>query len=376
MKDSIVAVCLNVNIHKNIPQMSQNTVFVIGAGASKEAGLPTGSELKREISKLLDITFNSLGYRDSGDPTIEEALCLLVRQPDGTKGNINPYLDAAHHIIDALPLAISIDNFIDAHQDNDKIVLCGKLAIVRSILDAEKKSLLYFERQKIDSNIDFVTLEKTWYIPFFKLLTENCNKNDLQTRFKSITLIIFNYDRCIEHFIYYALQNYYKLPETEAAMLVKNIKIFHPYGEVGTLPWIHPKGAVEFGSKPYPKDLLDIAKQIKTFTEGVTPNLSEIKEIREHMFLTSKLVFLGFAFHELNMDLISPSSLYDKNQFGRIMCFATTLMISDSDKEIIEEQIKDLYRNNTRIDTRVKMANLKCGDFFSGFWRSLAFLKL
>ncbi len=34
------------------------TVFVIGAGASKEANLPTGIELKDKISALLDIRFD------------------------------------------------------------------------------------------------------------------------------------------------------------------------------------------------------------------------------------------------------------------------------------------------------------------------------
>lgn len=33
------------------------TVFVIGAGASKEANLPTGEELKSSISSFLDIRF-------------------------------------------------------------------------------------------------------------------------------------------------------------------------------------------------------------------------------------------------------------------------------------------------------------------------------
>ncbi len=37
--------------------MSENTVYVVGAGASKEANLPTGSELKDQIAKLLDFQF-------------------------------------------------------------------------------------------------------------------------------------------------------------------------------------------------------------------------------------------------------------------------------------------------------------------------------
>lgn len=33
--------------------MSKNTVYIIGAGASLEAGLPTGEQLKNTISNLL-----------------------------------------------------------------------------------------------------------------------------------------------------------------------------------------------------------------------------------------------------------------------------------------------------------------------------------
>ena len=73
-------------------------------------------------------------------------------------------------------------------------------------MGAEKNSLLYFEKIRNDSSINFGALDNTWYIVFFQILTENCGINDLKNRFQSITLIIFNYDRCIEHFIYNLLQ--------------------------------------------------------------------------------------------------------------------------------------------------------------------------
>ena len=99
----------------------------------------------------------------------------------------------------------------------------------------------------------------------------NCRRSvrgDLKERFKSITLIIFNYDRCIEHFIYYALQNYYRLSGSESAELIKCINMYHPYGDVGTLPWVNQNGAMEFGTEPRSKQLLELVKKIKTFTEG------------------------------------------------------------------------------------------------------------
>ena len=351
--------------------MPQNTVFVIGAGASQEAGLPIGKDLKTAISRLLDIQHNGINL-ESGDKTILDALNLHIGQPSGISNVLVPYLNEAHRISGALPLAESIDNYIDQHRDNKKIELCGKLAIVRSILDAEKGSHLYFRREGVDSNIDFESLSETWYISFFKLLTVNCTENDLKRRLESITLIIFNYDRCVEHFLYFALQKHYGLYETEAAELVKNINIYHPYGSVGTLPWINSNRAVAFGLKPKPQQILDIAKQIKTFAEGTDPNISEILKIRKHMRLANRLVFLGFAFHKLNMQLIAPE--HDKTvEPINIKCFSTTLEISDSDKKIIDEQIHGLYSTCGGVSVEVKRINLRCGPFFSEFWRSLAF---
>ncbi|MFC1650499.1 hypothetical protein ACFL2X_02915 [Candidatus Latescibacterota bacterium] len=342
------------------------TVYVVGAGASKEANLPIGSELKGDIAKLLD--FKTTGFfvseLESGDPVIWDALKIHIKGKDR-----NAYRIAANQIRDAMPLASSIDNFIDSHRDDKKIELCGKLAIVRSILHAEKKSLLYFEKSNVFNSINFDSLVNTWYLSFFRLITENCNTDDLEARFKSITLIIFNYDRCIEHFIYCALKKYYPLSDVEAANLVKEITIFHPYGIVGTLPWIDNNGAIDFGADPAAPNLLELSMKIKTFTESTDAGSSEIVEIRKKMNLVSRLVFLGFAFHELNMQLITPEHVDAKTR--EINCFATTNNMSESNKTFIEGQINNLYHANYIVYT--KMSNSTCGQFFSEFWKSLAF---
>ncbi|HLP48134.1 MAG TPA: hypothetical protein VK469_19480 [Candidatus Kapabacteria bacterium] len=349
----------------------QNTVYVIGAGASKEANLPTGYELKGKIIQALDIR-HDFQQQFSGDYIITEALRISVKRTDNRNSSINQYItNAAWLIRDALPLAISIDNFIDAHRDDDKIALCGKLAIVQSILEAEKNSPLYFESSNKDSKIPFLNLEKTWYNRFFQLLTESCEKNDLQERFESVTLIIFNYDRCIEHFIYYALQNYYRVTGHEAAELVKAINIYHPYGDVGSLPWQNrepvsdKKLVMEFGKEPEPEQLLELSNNIKTFTEGTDPQSSEISEIRRHLKLADRVVFLGFAFHPMNMQIITPENTYN----NPVKVFATTLGISDSDKEVISAQIKKSLPGRNS----VSMMNKTCYEFFGEYWRSLSF---
>lgn len=342
-------------------------VYVIGAGASKEANLPTGHELKGRIAKLLDIGFD-YDKQQGGDHLIVSALRTLVRTDGGRNGDVNSYLHEARHLCDALPQAISIDNFIDSQKGNGKIAICGKLGIVRSILEAEKNSILYFDKLGGNPGIIFSALENTWYLPFFQLLTENCGINELEERLKSIAVIIFNYDRCLEHFLFYAFQNYYRIPENEAADLIKSIGIYHPYGSVGSLPWSSGNGVMGFGAEPNGNQLLDLINQIKTFTEGTNPESSDIVAIKNHVSRAEKLVFIGFAFHKLNMNLIAPDN--SESEGGKTLkCYATTYGISESDKEVVNDQINQLYNS----DVDMRMASLECSKFFTEFWRSLAF---
>jgi len=300
-------------------------------------------------------------------------LRIIVSKNGGKEATIRSYVKEARHVSNALPLAISIDNFIDSQRGNEKLSTCGKLAIVRSILEAEEKSKLYFDKSKGKLGLNSSRLEKTWYPPFFQLLTENCSKDDLYERFKFIALIIFNYDRCVEQFLYYALQNYYEVSDQEAAEVIKNIPIYHPYGSVGSLPWQEDKGTIEFGAKPKTYQLVDLISKIKTFTEETDPrSINDVHDIKFHVSNACKLVFLGFAFHKQNMQLIAPRKLdkgVKKIERLKPKCFATTFGISESDMEVIKGQVCDLYTS----EIPVTFDDISCCEFFKKFWRSLTF---
>lgn len=337
--------------------------FVIGAGAGQEVNLPTGYELKKAITSLLDINIKRADQL-SGDFLIVEALRHLSKEK---AINFRYYFEEARHIFEALPQAISIDNFLDAHKGNDKLALCGKLSIVRAILQAERNSLLFISNKRSNSSLDFQKLEETWLIPFFQIITENCTKNQLIDRFKEINLIIYNYDRCVEHYLYYALKNYYRISDEEAGEIINQVNVYHPYGSVGSLPWQKLENPTEFGLEPTAKQLLQLSNEIKTFTEGTNPSSSSISSIRLKMSQTTKLVFLGFAFHKLNMEIIKPKERKHRNS-QNIYCYATVFKVSESDQYIIKGQINSL---NTWTD--IKISNLKCSEFFTEYWRRLLF---
>lgn len=335
-------------------------VIVLGAGASNEAGLPLGTELKKKISGLL--TFNFDGIRTTtGSIKVFSAIRSLCQDSK----SLNQHLTACDLISSAMPQAISIDNFIDAHQGDSSVETCGKLAIVDAILSAEMHCRLYVRDGQ--TKPDFSILETTWYNSFFQLLTENCRIGGLEHRLKKVAFIVFNYDRCLEHYLYHAIRNYYNISFNEAASLVNSISIYHPYGTVGSLPWKGSDHMVDFGGEVTYNQLINLASQIKTFTEGTDQYSSDITSIRTSIFNANKILFLGFAYHKQNINLVFNG--YD-NKLMRNRIYGTAKGISNSNCDAIKSDISHICRY---IPENIIIRNdLKCEELLNEYGRSLS----
>lgn len=290
---------------------SEKTVFVIGAGASKEAGLPLGADLIKRIGNDLDINYDSGGRRKTGAPQIVAAL--------QKKGGVNAFLPSARLITQAVPLATSIDRFIEDHAENPGVRHCGKLAIAHAILESEKSSLLQPNRDNVKTPVDMEKLENTWYIRLFKILQSRVNKSKIYDIFNNVSFIVFNYDRCLEHFLMHAVDYYYGVGEQEAADVVKQAKILHPYGSLGALPWQGQRDQLPFAfDRCEGQNLLAMAERIRTFGEQIAERTT-INAIRAEIASAATIVFLGFSFHEDNLLLLAPQ---DRRTVARII--ATT----------------------------------------------------
>lgn len=345
------------------------TLFIVGAGASCEAGLPSGEDLKGKIASLLDIRFEDGYQQNAGDLQISDALREAAKVDDPDRININPYLEKAWRIRDVVPTAaISIDNFLDAHRGDKKMELCGKLGIVRSILQAERGSKLS-PLSSGDDKFNLRTLSGSWYLSFLQMLTENVHRSEVEDIFDNVSFITFNYDRCIEQFIPQALSEYYDLPMADAYRIASTLTIFHPYGQVGKLPWQDHSRAVPFGSDR--GNLLALTSEIKTFSEGLHDNLM-LRHIHHAVSEAQTIVFLGFAFHPMNMSILKPDEYSNEKRV-----FSTSFGLSSSDQSVIEDDIFEmLYHGDVSYSERMalkpEMASLKCGDFFRHFFRSLS----
>jgi hypothetical protein len=339
----------------------RKTLFVVGAGASREANLPDGRRLREMLISSLDIRGD--GFEPiSGNLRIFGALSHHA-QTQAPRANVNEYLHACWRIRDALPQAFSIDHLLDAHQHDNRIELCGKLGIAAAILEAEAASLLYVQAEHERPN--FNALANTWYSAFMQQLTEGVAKKDIETILTNVAFVSFNYDRCVEHFLFHALINYYGIsPQESADVLNNHLEIHHPYGVAGQLPW--QKGArnvVKFGAYRE-ANLLAVASQLKTFTERVE-DPATLDPLKVAVATADRFVFLGFAFHEQNMRLLKPEAPCSMKQ-----TFATTLGMSGSDSNIVKDQLaKEFGAPNEHLD--LQLTSNECRELFQIFRRSM-----
>jgi hypothetical protein len=348
--------------------LKQQTVFVIGAGASKEFGLPVGSELAIKISEKLDVLFDDFGTKIvSGD----KDLFNNVTKTHGQE--LSQYQKAAWLIRDGIVLAHSIDDFLDVHQHDEQVVNYGKAAIAKCVLEAERESRLFFDPHAHQPKpgprtIDFTNCADTWLIGLMRLLVRGTPHADRAKIFDRCTFVIFNYDRCVEYFFVHALQRFYNIDEQEAVEIANKANFYHPYGLVGQLGNATTTGGMApFGAAH--ADCYNLGKtMLKTYTESV-----ESKEIRAAVIAANQIVFLGFAYHDQNMRLLA-----ENKSLGEKQIIGTALGMSQSDISTIRFQMDD-WENKDRgfVITRHIPANidiqssLTAADIFNYYSKSL-----
>lgn len=309
------------------------TVFIVGAGASCEANLPSGPGLKKIIGDKLSITFSGTPTVSSGDQEIFNA---FMAHPQGLN-SVGGLLICSTRICAGLPYAETIDNYLHTHSSDKNLVLCGKLGIVRSILEAEAGSLLFVPTDgPAAGHVDFNALEKTWYMKFLRMLAAGLTNETVDHIFDNVAVVTFNYDRCIEHFLAHALPRLFHIGTPRAQAIVNKLRIFHVYGSVGLLPWSQDAGSrVEFGGSYHANALLDAAGSIRTFTETYE-NDALLGQIHEVLRQAEVAVYLGYAFHKISLPLLKPAGPSSQKKI-----FATRYLFSDQNWDVAHATLKD-----------------------------------
>ncbi len=336
--------------------LRNKTLFVIGAGASKEVGLPVGVELAAQARKLLTFKF-SFGRIEEGDYEFHREI-LNFSGADHQK-----YFSACARIVEAIETADSIDYTIDRFKEDGIFGKIGKAAIVRLITAAERHSKLFIDPAKRNSRtLPQGALTQTWYSILSKILFQGLDTSTVGEVFNNCAIICFNYDRCIEHYFFHELVRSFGISREHAADTVAKLNIWHPYGSIGTLPWPNKSG-VSFGDEV---DNFALSKEIKTFTEKIE-NEASLLPLRDATVEADALVFLGFGFNPGNMKLFTPNR-YRK---AKRVVLATAYKEPKNGTEMIANQIRSLFNATDGSFAYLEVEDMACFDLLTHYRRLL-----
>lgn len=211
--------------------------------------------------------------------------------------------------------AKSTDDYLDSNNDDEALVSIGKSLIGYSILNSELSSHLGYISPKPhsviyipDHNAQRKMVEKTWIWKLSSALFAQTNKENLDNIFNDISIINFNYDRTLKHYLKHAIEEYFNVDASRAEAVVRTLKEYRPYGSVGCLPWESEEDkGVEFGSAvidPSYSILVNGFPSLYTYTEKQTEAACDIRGMQNDIMDAEIVMFLGMAYHPQNMSIL------------------------------------------------------------------------
>lgn len=280
------------------------TTFIVGAGASCELQMPSGPELVTRIAQALDFARYGAELQTRDSTLMVQYLAKAASRGGAGEDVMHA---AALRIRTAAKLGGSIDAILEQHNNDPMILMCGKLAIVHFICQAEAKSTLRLT-PRVEGDLPLQGTE-SWLYQLATLITSGVPRSQAERCLDDLTVISFNYDRSLEHFLPHAFVMAFGMTLQEAQRLIAaKLKVLRPYGSVGRLPW-QPGDMpeCEWGTEN-PWNIHTLAGHIKTLSER--QNDRQLIMALQHAVANAKrLVLLGFGFQPQNIDLLFDRGL-------------------------------------------------------------------
>ena len=275
------------------------TTLVVGAGASCELQFPDGREFLARIAAGFD--FQRLGG-PLETPDIAAMAAHIADIAKKARVKKQALMEAGQVIRSAARISTSIDSILEQHGDNPMVLAVGKLAIAHYTLDAERQSPLG-EEPKDPGDLP-VRGNENWLFQLARAVVNGVPRAEAERCFDNLSIICFNYDRSIEHYLPWTLHMAFGMSLTEArALVAEKLKIIHPYGTPGKLDW--QKGSqpvADWGAEEL-SDLPSVVEQIHTVSERAGQRGFQ-RQILTEVVQGKRLAFLGFGFDPMNCAML------------------------------------------------------------------------
>lgn len=350
-------------------------VFIVGAGASCKLGFPAADKLTGIIREMTRDEHGDSKYRALKNAHLAQAITSIARRSDDPTDKKNELYRATVAINQGMDVSPSIDTFIDTHSERPEIAEVGKLAIVQAILEAEFASKLCPQTDVPSDRPNLGPLRETWYRPWFQMLITVIREDAMEAVFRNVSVITFNYDRCIEAYLVHALRANFDADEERVFRLMSEAPIHHAYGAVGSLKGSSDRLVIQrgqappvrFGDRTERVDLVSVAPHLRTFTEEVGSS-EEVARMRRLVAGAETIVFLGFGFNDDNLALIRPEEGV-RSRCRRI--FATALGASEPERASITSTLKHWARSDLLGDNKIHVGAWGCSELFHEFRTAL-----
>jgi hypothetical protein len=259
------------------------TVLVLGAGASCPYGFPTAKQLKNRICEVF--SSRTPAIRLLGDNVAPAEKFLEFREAFWKSGTA------------------SVDAFLEGRPE---FLDVGKFAIAYCLIPFEIEANLYSPPAG----------DGDWYLYLSEKLAGAFDKFGEN----KLSIITFNYDRSLEHYLFNSLRNLHGRPVDDCIEKLAMIPIIHVYGQLGKIPYPQQgcRQYLPLGEDEMPGVVVGAADGITLLHEAA----SDLAEARKLLEAAKRICFLGFSYHPLNLARLKlENSALHRLVFGTVRHF-------------------------------------------------------
>jgi len=280
------------------------TTFIIGAGAGYEIEMPDPREMLAKIAQGFDFSRLGSELQTRDMVVLGRQFEKFARQFNTTQDKLQ---EAAGSIRQASRVTGSIDAILEQQGHDPLVQAAGKLALVYYTLQCESRSPLGLEPR--DPGDLPLRGNENWLYQLGRMVVAGVPRSKAEQCFDNLSIINFNYDRSLQHYLPWVVQMGFGMSLTEARQLVAaKLKIIYPLGNVGRLPWQTGEAPdVDWGNEE-PTNLDALVQEVRTISEMRSqPQMAQkiIAEVRG----AKRIAFLGFGFDPLHTDVLIDEPL-------------------------------------------------------------------
>ncbi len=360
----------------------KNTVLVLGAGASRHLGFPLGQGLIEEVYRLVfesskgfrikKNAFNSYPYSEKNSVLLARFLGLSKIKKEDNSNYTSEYIEQFAEDLHKAQVP-SIDTFL---AQRSQYQLLGKLCVIFCLSKYEDKDGWLYRPSSFPNKLKIDFPNFGWYQYLWHKIIDGVERLE-QLKENKLTIITFNYERSLEHYLITSIKSFFGVEERDAAEVFKYIKIKHVYGKLGKFYWetnflenstsktsndIMMETAIytpwevrvffrlmeEVGecgmdrrdfekgrgvlSQQARKGIVEqfnrVAKRIKTYNEIIEEQ--KTKEYFNDLRCAERVYFLGFRYHDQNLKALG----FHGQGIGEFDIYGTAYGLSDKEAEL------------------------------------------